>query len=60
MHTLVTSAAGFLGSTLVDRLPQDGHQAVGLDNLATGSLANLEHARRHARSGRRVIGFRDA
>ena len=52
MHTLVTGAAGFLGSTLVDRLLQDGQQVVGLDNLAIGSLANLEHARRHARSGR--------
>lgn len=44
MRTLVTGAAGFIGSTLVDRLLADGHQVVGIDNLSTGVAANLEHA----------------
>ncbi len=45
MRTLVTGAAGFIGSTLVDRLLADGHSVVGIDNLATGKLANLDAAR---------------
>jgi UDP-glucose 4-epimerase len=40
----VTGAAGFIGSTLVDRLLADGHQVLGIDNLSTGVAANLEHA----------------
>jgi UDP-glucose 4-epimerase len=40
---LVTGAAGFIGSTLVDRLLADGHPVVGLDNFATGRATNLEH-----------------
>jgi dTDP-glucose 4,6-dehydratase len=43
MRIVVTGAAGFLGSHLTDRLIGDGHEVVGLDNLITGSLANLEH-----------------
>ncbi len=43
MRTLVTGAAGFIGSTLVDRLLADGHTVVGLDNFATGRATNLEH-----------------
>ena len=43
MRTLVTGAAGFIGSTLVDRLLGDGHAVVGLDNFATGRATNLEH-----------------
>jgi nucleoside-diphosphate-sugar epimerase len=46
MRTLVTGAAGFIGSTLVDRLLAEGHQVVGIDNLSTGVSANLEHALR--------------
>jgi dTDP-glucose 4,6-dehydratase len=43
MHVLVTGAAGFLGSHLTDRLLSDGHSVIGLDNLSTGSVANLAH-----------------
>ena len=43
MRALVTGAAGFIGSTLVDRLLADGHTVVGLDNFVTGRATNLEH-----------------
>ena len=39
MRALVTGAAGFIGSTLVDRLLSDGHSVVGLDNFASGRAA---------------------
>ena len=40
---LVTGAAGFLGSHLVDSLLADGHQVTGIDNFATGNRDNLAH-----------------
>jgi len=43
MRVVVTGVAGFLGSNLTDRLIHDGHSVVGVDNLVTGSMANLEH-----------------
>jgi len=43
VRALVTGAAGFIGSTLVDRLLADGHAVVGLDNFATGRAGNLDH-----------------
>lgn len=40
---LVTGGAGFLGSHLIDRLLEQGHEIVCIDNLKTGSLDNIEH-----------------
>lgn len=40
---LVTGAAGFLGSHLCDALLAEGSRVVGVDNLCTGNLANIEH-----------------
>lgn len=42
---MVTGAAGFIGSTLVDRLLADGHTVVGIDNLSSGKEINLDAAR---------------
>ncbi len=42
MHLLLTGAAGFLGSHLSERLVLEGHYVIGLDDLSTGSLKNLD------------------
>ena len=45
MRVMVTGGAGFIGSTLVDRLLAEGHVVDVVDDLTTGSLANLAEAR---------------
>jgi dTDP-glucose 4,6-dehydratase len=40
---LITGAAGFLGSHLCDRFVKEGYYVIGMDNLITGDLANIEH-----------------
>ncbi|WP_031499297.1 UDP-glucuronic acid decarboxylase family protein [Bryobacter aggregatus] len=43
MQVLLSGAAGFIGSHLVDRLLQDGHRVLGVDNFITGDAVNLAH-----------------
>jgi dTDP-glucose 4,6-dehydratase len=40
---LITGAAGFLGSHLCDRFINDGYNVIGMDNLITGNIKNIEH-----------------
>ncbi|HTF56897.1 MAG TPA: NAD-dependent epimerase/dehydratase family protein, partial [Planctomycetota bacterium] len=49
MRVLVTGGAGFIGSHLCERLLADGHPVVAVDDLSTGSKANLALVRRHPR-----------
>jgi dTDP-glucose 4,6-dehydratase len=42
-RVLITGAAGFLGSHLCDKFIQEGYEVIGMDNLLTGSLSNIEH-----------------
>ncbi len=43
MRILITGGAGFIGSHLCDRLLQEGHEVIALDNLRTGSIENIAH-----------------
>jgi len=42
-RTLITGGAGFLGSHLCDRLIEEGHSVICMDNLITGDTENIEH-----------------
>ena len=42
-RVLITGAAGFLGSHLCERFIKDGYHVIGMDNLITGRLKNIEH-----------------
>lgn len=42
-RVLITGAAGFLGSHLCDRFIREGYYVIGMDNLITGDLRNIEH-----------------
>jgi dTDP-glucose 4,6-dehydratase len=44
---LITGAAGFLGSHLCDRFIAEGYYVIGMDNLITGDLKNIEHLFKH-------------
>ena len=43
MIALITGGAGFIGSHLAERLLEDGHEVMVLDNLSTGSIDNIAH-----------------
>ncbi|MFK7947698.1 MAG: UDP-glucuronic acid decarboxylase family protein [Saprospiraceae bacterium] len=47
MRVLITGAAGFIGSHLCDKFINEAYQVVGMDNLITGKLENIEHLFSH-------------
>jgi UDP-glucuronate decarboxylase len=46
---LVTGGAGFVGSHLIDRLLEQGHEVICVDNMFTGTKRNMEHLHNHTR-----------
>jgi UDP-glucose 4-epimerase len=51
VKALITGGAGFIGSHLAERLLDDGHDVLVLDNLSTGSIENIGHLKGHERFG---------
>jgi UDP-glucose 4-epimerase len=60
VRILVTGAAGFIGSTVADRLIADGHEVVGVDDLSRGTLDNLADARKAAEERPGAFAFTQA
>ena len=64
MNILITGGAGFIGSHLADYFLGEGHDVVAIDDLSTGSIKNLQAARKSPRFefhldsifNRRVLG----
>ena len=44
---LITGAAGFIGSNLVEELINNNHTVIGLDNLSTGQRQNIDSIKNH-------------
>ncbi|GIH96131.1 NAD-dependent epimerase/dehydratase family protein [Planobispora siamensis] len=59
MRVLVTGGAGFIGSNLVDRLLEDGHEVAVVDDLSSGDRANLARAGESPRFTMHVMDIRD-
>lgn len=49
MRALITGGAGFIGSHLAERMLQDGHEVLLLDNLSTGGMENIRHLKQYDR-----------
>jgi len=49
MKILITGGAGFIGSHLAERLLNDSDEVAVIDNLSTGSLANIEPVKSHSK-----------
>ena len=43
LKSIVTGGAGFIGSNLVDRLVENGHKVIVIDNFVSGKKSNLSH-----------------
>jgi nucleoside-diphosphate-sugar epimerase len=59
MRFLITGGAGFIGSHLCELILHEGHSAHALDDLSTGSIANIRHLKQHPRFGY-TIGSADS
>ena len=60
MRVFITGGAGFIGSHLADRLITDGAEVLILDNLSTGSIANVDHLIDNPRFKHRIGSVEDA
>ena len=63
MRSLVTGAAGFIGSHLTDALLAAGHSVIGVDDLSTGRLKNLDLAQKNTNFSfleKSVVGLKPA